>query len=60
MRKLKLAIACGVLACSASAGWTQDKVATPGKKPFTPESFLEWRDVQDPQFSPDGTKVAFV
>jgi Tol biopolymer transport system component len=60
MRKLRLAIACGVLACSASAGWAQDKVATPGKKPLTPASLLEWRDVQDPQFSPDGTKVAFV
>ena len=60
MRKLKLAIACGALACSACAGWGQDKVAAPGKKPLTPASFLEWRDVQDPQFSPDGTRVAFV
>jgi dipeptidyl aminopeptidase/acylaminoacyl peptidase len=60
MRKLRLAVACGVLACSAGAGWTQDKVATPAKKPLTPASFLEWRDVQDPQFSPDGARVAFV
>jgi Tol biopolymer transport system component len=35
-------------------------VATPGKRPLTPASFLEWRDVQDPQFSPDGARVAFV
>src|SRR5208337_2100325 len=60
MRKLKLAIACGMLACSASAGWGQENGAAPGKKPLTPASFLEWRDVQDPQFSPDGARVAFV
>jgi len=60
MRKLRLGVTCAVLLCSGSAGWAQDKVATPGKKPLTPASFLEWRDVRDPQFSPDGTKVAFV
>ncbi|MFI5097075.1 MAG: alpha/beta fold hydrolase [Candidatus Acidiferrales bacterium] len=60
MRKLRLAIACGVLACSAGAGWGQENGAAPGKKPFTTASFLEWRDVQDPQFSPDGARVAFV
>jgi len=60
MRELKVAMACGVLACSASAGWGQENGATPGKKPLTPASFLEWRDMQDPQFSPDGTRVAFV
>jgi len=41
-------------------GWGQENGGTPGKKPLTPESFLEWRDVQDPQFSPDGAKIAFV
>jgi dipeptidyl aminopeptidase/acylaminoacyl peptidase len=60
MREMKVAMACGLLACSASAGWAQENGGTPGKKPLTPGSFLEWRDVQDPQFSPDGTKVAFV
>jgi dipeptidyl aminopeptidase/acylaminoacyl peptidase len=30
------------------------------KKPLTPETFLELRQIQDPQFSPDGTRVAFV
>jgi Tol biopolymer transport system component len=30
------------------------------KKPLTPEIFLELRQIQDPQFSPDGTRVAFV
>ncbi len=60
MRELRLGATCAVLLCSGIAGWAQDKVEAPGKKPFTPASFLEWRDVQDPQFSPDGTKVAFV
>ncbi len=60
MRKLRVVLACGALACSASAGWPQEKTAAQVKKPLTAESFLEWRDVQDPQFSPDGTKVAFV
>ena len=60
MRKLKLAVACVVLAYSASAILAQENKAVPAKKPLTTESFLEWRDVQDPQFSPDGTKVAFV
>ena len=60
MRKLRLGVTCAVLLCAAGAGWGQEKAAAPGKKPLTPASFLEWRDVQDPQFSPDGTRVAFV
>ena len=60
MRELRLGVTCAVLLCSGIAGWAQDKVAAPGRKPLTPASFLEWRDVRDPQFSPDGTKVAFV
>jgi len=59
MRKLRLAVGCTVLLCAGNAGWTQEKEAAPAKKPLTAESVLEWRDVQDPQFSPDGTKVAF-
>ena len=60
MRKLRLAVGCTVLLCAGNAGWTQEKDAAPAKKPVTAESVLEWRDIQDPQFSPDGTKVAFV
>jgi len=60
MRKLRLGATCAVLLCAGFAGWAQDKVAAPGKKPLTPASFLEWRDVRDPQFSPDGARVAFV
>src|SRR5208283_3412387 len=57
---LKLAVACGMLAYSTSAIWAQVNTAAPAKKPLTAESFLGWRDVQDPQFSPGGSKVAFV
>ncbi|HXR32320.1 MAG TPA: S9 family peptidase [Verrucomicrobiae bacterium] len=60
MRKVRLGVTCGMLLCAGSTGWGQEMGATPGKKPLNPASFLEWRDVQDPQFSPDGTKVAFV
>ena len=39
----------------------QPAAASPvGKKVLSPETFLELRSVQDPQFSPDGTRVAFV
>jgi dipeptidyl aminopeptidase/acylaminoacyl peptidase len=34
--------------------------AAPSKKPLTPESFLELRILQDPQFSPDGSRIALV
>jgi dipeptidyl aminopeptidase/acylaminoacyl peptidase len=33
---------------------------TNSKKSLTPESFLELRMLQDPQFSPDGTRIVFV
>jgi dipeptidyl aminopeptidase/acylaminoacyl peptidase len=42
----------------AGAGFCQENSG--GKKPLTPEAFLQLRSVQDPQFSPDGSKVAFV
>lgn len=60
MRKVRLGVTFAVLLCAGNTGWTQEKAAAPAKKPLTAESFLEWRDVQDPQFSPDGAKVAFV
>ena len=44
----------------ASALSAQQEPAEPEKKALTPESFLELRNLQDPQFSPDGSRVAFV
>ena len=38
----------------------QEKKATEESKLLTPEEFLNLRAIQDPQFSPDGTRVAFV
>ncbi len=43
----------------SGAGIAQERSAAE-KKPLTPEAFLELRGVQEPQISPDGTKVAFV
>jgi len=34
--------------------------AATDKKELTPESFLELRSLQDPQYSPDGSRIAFV
>jgi dipeptidyl aminopeptidase/acylaminoacyl peptidase len=52
-----LAASCGALLATAS--FAQEKSAAE-KKALTPEAFLELRNLQDPQFSPDGTRVAFV
>jgi dipeptidyl aminopeptidase/acylaminoacyl peptidase len=43
----------------AGAGFAQEKSGAE-KKALTPEAFLELRSLQDPQFSPDGAKVAFI
>ena len=59
-----------VLLCPAMAIWwaadapparAQEAVppAAPQSKLLSPETFLELRIVEDPQFSPDGTRVAF-
>src|ERR1035438_2479002 len=49
---------CGTLLI-AGVGRAQEKSAA-AKKALTPEAFLELRSLQDPRFSPDGTRVAFV
>jgi dipeptidyl aminopeptidase/acylaminoacyl peptidase len=43
----------------AGAGFAQEKSGAE-KNALTPEAFLELRSLQDPQFSPDGAKVAFI
>jgi dipeptidyl aminopeptidase/acylaminoacyl peptidase len=54
LRRAALGVAISVAAiCSA-----QEK--PPEKKSLSPEAFLELRSLQDPQFSPDGTRIAYV
>jgi dipeptidyl aminopeptidase/acylaminoacyl peptidase len=56
----------GMSAVAAGIAGAQEKTAQPAtpaseqKKILSPEHFLELRTVQDPQFSPDGQRVAFV
>ncbi len=56
-----------IMALAAGSLRAQEKPAQPAaapaaeqKKILSPESFLELRSLQDPQFSPDGTRVALV
>src|ERR1700675_1949836 len=56
-----------ITALAAGAARAQEKTAQSAaapsaeqKKILSPENFLELRSVQDPQFSPDGLRVAFV
>ena len=46
----------------ATASLAQGQTAPPTQqaKTLTPESFLELRNLQDPQFSPDGARIALV
>ena len=48
------------LALCGAAAFAQEAAPTSQKNALTPEAMLEIRMLQDPQFSPDGTKVAFV
>lgn len=58
MIKKAWTIAVGLVLLSGPT-WSQGN-AENGKKPLTPEAFLQLRSLQDPQFSPDGLCVAFV
>ncbi len=61
MDKLGFAMGWAAVSFMAGALWAQGPALAPGgKKALTPETFLALRSVQDPQFSPDGTRVAFV
>ena len=55
---LRVSLSIAITLCGAAAFARESETAQ--KKPVTPEAFLEIRTLQDPQFSPDGTKVAFV
>ena len=56
-RKLSVAGCAIGLLTGVTAG--QERAAGE-KKALTPEAFLELRSLQDPQFSPEGTRVAFL
>jgi len=56
-----------ITALAAGSLFAQQKTAQPAagsppeqKKILSPDNFLELRSVQDPQYSPDGSRVAFV
>ena len=48
------------MALCALAAFAQESAAPAQKQPVTPEALLGIRILQDPQFSPDGSKVVFV
>src|SRR5258705_13757737 len=54
------ALAAGSLCAQEKPAQSAATPAADQKKIPSPESFLELRSVQDPQFSPDGSRVAFV
>jgi dipeptidyl aminopeptidase/acylaminoacyl peptidase len=49
----------GILALPATTA-AQEKIAADAAKLLTPEAALNLRSISDPQFSPDGARVAFV
>jgi dipeptidyl aminopeptidase/acylaminoacyl peptidase len=54
---LAVAAFCGI---ALSAQEPSALLANAEKKSLTPETFLALRQIRDPQFSPDGSRVAFV
>jgi dipeptidyl aminopeptidase/acylaminoacyl peptidase len=58
MRKMPLQTAAlGLAICAGAISSAQEK---PAEKTLSPEAFLELRSLQDPQFSPDGTRITYV
>jgi len=53
-------IGLAVLLVTSGALPAQEKKDTQESNILSPEDFLQLRGIQDPQFSPDGTRVAFV
>src|SRR5271167_2627998 len=62
MQKLGLTMGYAAMIWAGSLAWTQEKApaAASEKQVLNPETFLELRSEQAPQFSPDGTRVAMV
>jgi len=59
--RIPLVVVASVMLWAMGTCLAQDQASTPDSqtKLLTPEAFLELRTVQDPQFSPDGSYVAF-
>jgi len=55
-----VSLSSAVILSFTAGAFAQENPAAARKKPVTPEAFLEVRSLQDPQFSPDGRRVAFV
>lgn len=60
MMRKKLGIGLAVLLAMSGALTGQEKKDAQESSMLSPEDFLQLRGIQDPQFSPDGTRVAFV
>ena len=57
--RFPLCLVCALLLAHSAAA--QEKPVSPtAKKTLSPESFLDLRMLQDPQFSPDGQRIVFV
>src|SRR5215475_1531146 len=53
-------MAVSMMACAALMAQDKDKKTDAESNLISPEDFLQLRGIQDPQFSPDGSLVAFV
>jgi dipeptidyl aminopeptidase/acylaminoacyl peptidase len=62
MMRIPLLVAFSIILGATPASLAQSQFSTPSPqtKQLTPESFLELRNVLDPQFSADGSRIAFV
>ncbi|MGB6670670.1 MAG: S9 family peptidase [Candidatus Acidiferrum sp.] len=60
MNRFMLGCVLGGILALAGTAVAQDKSAPDAGKPLTPEASLNLRSISDPQFSPDGIRVAFV
>ena len=59
----RVAVSLVLVVLAGSFSWAQESAppaASPGKKSLTPDTFQELRNLQDPQFSPDGSRVVFI
>ena len=60
--RFAIALTCVSFAYLSAQAQENSATATPAasKKTINPEDFLDLRNIQDPQFSPDGSRIVFV